>query len=217
MIEQIYVERSGRKFGPFSARQLKVLANAGKLRPTDTVWKEGMGKAVLAAKVKNLLPSLQTLSCPLDAVAAKATQAASSTASSDDLSISYLDGSAVADFAQAQPKERSETSDKNVPTVPGQEIPAVADQSVDRGAGLNAKPPVRPSEKPRMRRAVAGQGAVLVSQDGYRVHYRKKCSACGFEDNCRSTMLISTGITQSHFFCPKCRKNRPVQIKGTMQ
>lgn len=217
MIEQIYVERSGRKFGPFSATQLKALANAGKLRSTDTVWKEGMEKAVLAAKVKNLFPSLQTLSCPLDAVAAKATQAASSTASSNDQSISYLDGSAVAGFAPAQPKELAETSDKNVPTVLGQEIPTVADQSTDPNAGLNAKPPVRHSEKPRMRRAIAIQGAVLVGQDGYSVHYRKKCSACGLEDNCRSTMLIGTGITRSHFFCPKCRKSREVQIKGTMQ
>jgi formamidopyrimidine-DNA glycosylase len=68
-----------------------------------------------------------------------------------------------------------------------------------------------------MRRAIAGNGAVLISQDGYNVHYRKKCSQCGFEDTCRSTMLISIGTTRSHFFCPKCRKNREVQIQGCMQ
>jgi hypothetical protein len=217
MIEQIYVERSGRKFGPFSATQLKALARAGKLRPTDTVWKEGMEKAVLAAQLKNLFPSIPTLPCPVDAVAAKATQAASSTASSDDPSVSYLDGSAIADLAHTPPKELPETSGKNAPTVLCQEIPTVADQSADHNTSLNARPPVRHSEKPRMRRAVAVQGAVLASQDGYSVHYRKKCSACGFEDNCRSTMLISTGITRSHFFCPKCRKSREVQIQGTMQ
>lgn len=64
--------------------------------------------------------------------------------------------------------------------------------------------------------SVGVQGAVLVSQDGHSVHYRKICSKCGCEDNCRSTMLISTGITRSHFFCPKCRKSREVQIQGTV-
>jgi hypothetical protein len=217
MIEQIYVERSGRKFGPFSATQLKALAGAGKLRPTDTVWKEGMEKAVLAAKVRNLFPSMPTPPCPVDTVTAQATQADSSTASSDDPSVSYLDGSTVEGEAHAPPNKLPETSDKNAPTVLCQVIPTVAGQSADHKAGLNAKSPVRPSEKPRMRRAVAVQGAVLVSQDGYSVHYRKKCSQCGFEDNCRSSMLISTGITRSHFFCPKCRKSREVQIQGTMQ
>jgi hypothetical protein len=217
MIQQIYVERSGRKFGPFSANQLKALASAGRLLPTDTVWKEGMEKAVLAAKVKNLFLPIPTLPCPLDAAAVKATEAASSTASSDDPSVSYLDGSAVADFVYTSPNKLPETSDNNAPTVLCQVIPSVADQSVDHNAALKAKPPVRPSEKPRMRRAVAVQGAVLVGQDGYSVHYRKKCSQCGFEDNCRSTMLISTGVTRSHFFCPKCRKSKEVQIQGTMQ
>jgi hypothetical protein len=217
MIEQIYVERSGRKFGPFSATQLKALASAGKLLPTDTVWKEGMEKAVLAAKVMNLFLPIPTPPCPLEAVAAKATEATSSTPSSDGSSVSYLDGSAVADFAHAPPKELPEASKKNARTVPCQETPMVVDQSADHNAGLRAKPAVRPAEKPRMRRAVAVQGAVLVSQDGYSVHYRKKCSQCGFEDTCRSTMLISTGITRSHFFCPKCRKSREVQIQGTMQ
>jgi GYF domain 2 len=217
MIEQIYVEQRGRKYGPFSATQLRALASAGKLRPTDNVWKEGMEKAVLAAKVKNLFLSIQTPPCPLAVPVATSTEAASAPIASDASSLSYLDGSTVSVFTHAPPKELSETADKNAATVPCQEISSRTGQSAEHHTDLNTKPPVRHSEKPRMRRAVAVQGAVLVSQDGHSVHYRKVCSQCRSEDNCRSTMLISTGITRSHFFCPKCRKNREVLIQGTMQ
>jgi hypothetical protein len=113
MIDQFYVERSGKNHGPFSATQLKALASAGKLRPTDAVWKLGMVKAVLAANVKNLFPSLLTPLCPLAVPAAESTEAAPSPTSSDDSSLSYLDGSAVSVFAPSPPKELVETSDKN--------------------------------------------------------------------------------------------------------
>jgi hypothetical protein len=56
-----------------------------------------------------------------------------------------------------------------------------------------------------------------MSQDGVTVYYVKKCSECGFEDACRSNMLIGNGVTRAHFFCPKCRKNREVQIQGMAQ
>jgi hypothetical protein len=217
MIDQFYVERGGKKYGPFSATQLKALASTGKLRPTDAVWKQGKEKAVLAANVKNLFPAMQTPPCSLAVPAAKSTEAASSPISSDAASLSYLDGSAIPVFVPAPPKELAETSAKSTPTVPCQVIPTPTDQTAEQNADLNAKPPVRHAEKPRKRRAVAIQGAVLVSQDGHSVHYRKKCSQCGYEENCRSTMLISTGVTRSHFFCPKCRKNKDVQIQGTMQ
>jgi hypothetical protein len=113
MIDQFYVERSGKNYGPFSAIQLKTLASTGKLRPTDAVWKLGMVKAVLAANVKNLFPSMLTPPCPLAVPAAKSTEAASSPISSDAPALSYLDGSAVSVFVPAPPKERSETFDKN--------------------------------------------------------------------------------------------------------
>lgn len=77
--------------------------------------------------------------------------------------------------------------------------------------------PPRPPEPKRKRRAVAVKGVVLLSQDGVSVHYRKKCSECGFEDACRSTMLISTSTTRASFFCKKCCKTREVEIRGIMQ
>jgi hypothetical protein len=79
------------------------------------------------------------------------------------------------------------------------------------------KAPRPPPEPVRKRRAVAVKGAVILSQDGATVHYRKKCSQCGFEDRCRSSMPIGNGTTRAHFFCTQCRKGRDVQIQGIMQ
>jgi hypothetical protein len=44
------------KLGPFSARELRDLANCGLIHAADTIWKEGIEKGVLARKVKNLFP-----------------------------------------------------------------------------------------------------------------------------------------------------------------
>src|SRR5262249_34612094 len=64
-----YVGRGAGRFGPFSAAQLRQLAAAGRLRATDTVWKEGMKKGVLAARVKNLFPAPATEAPPPSASA----------------------------------------------------------------------------------------------------------------------------------------------------
>src|SRR5262249_53936274 len=79
------------------------------------------------------------------------------------------------------------------------------------------QPPPRPPEPARKRRAVAIKGAVVMSQDGYTVQYRNKGFQCGFEDACRSSMLIGNGVTRASFFCPSCRKIRVVLIQGMMQ
>jgi hypothetical protein len=229
MIDQFYVGREGKKFGPFSTSKLRALAAAGKLRPTDAIWKPGMDKAVRAAKVRNLFPLPKfPLSLP-DATAVEATQALSSPAPSGPPCVSslegagedritYLDGSVEAVRPLALAKEITEKADKSAPMalVP-QESPVLAAPASQEKAGLQVDLPSRQPLKPRKRIAVGLKGALVLSQDGYRVLYRKKCSQCGFEDTGRSTMLISTGTTRSHFFCPKCRKSREVQIQGTMQ
>src|SRR5207249_9160965 len=87
-------------------------------------------------------------------------------------------------------------------------------------AELPPEPPPaapKPPAPPRLvgkARAVAGKGAVIVGQDGTTVKYRKKCTACGFEDSCWHSMRITPGVTGSAFFCPKCKKRREVQIQG---
>lgn len=66
----------------------------------------------------------------------------------------------------------------------------------------------------RKRRAMAISGAVIVSQDGERVRFKKKCVRCGFEDSCKSVLRIMSGINNQVFFCPKCRKQVAVSIRG---
>jgi hypothetical protein len=186
----LFVGRGQRKFGPFSAVQLRALAASGQLHSTDAIWREGMAKAVLAARVKNLFP------VPLagDGAAAEAPQAPTAPVPS-------------AAPSPASPAAVLETGPAPAPTAQLPEIKALP----------KASPCALQPEQPRKRRATALRGAVLISQDGYTVSYRKKCSQCGFEDTCRNTLRIASGLNRSHFFCPKCRKARDVQIQGQVQ
>lgn len=64
------------------------------------------------------------------------------------------------------------------------------------------------------RRAVAGPGAIICGQDGKNVRYTKKCTTCGKQDRATTTALIVRGTMRSGFYCPKCRRRRPVEIQG---
>jgi len=44
------------QFGPVSSDELKRLAEAGKVRPTDQVWKEGMDDWMAASKMQGMFP-----------------------------------------------------------------------------------------------------------------------------------------------------------------
>ena len=59
MIDRLYLARGDRTCGPYSSAQLRGLAAAGQIRPTDSVWREGaIENSVDAGKVKNLFPAL---------------------------------------------------------------------------------------------------------------------------------------------------------------
>lgn len=76
-------------------------------------------------------------------------------------------------------------------------------------------PPARKLPPPpavRQRRVLSIKGGAVVSQDGGVVRYRKACLKCGHGDNSVTTAPIQCGTTRAHFFCPKCRKNQPVEI-----
>jgi hypothetical protein len=45
-----------KKLGPFSQLQLKEMAAAGTILPTDMVWLEGVVQGALASRIKNLFP-----------------------------------------------------------------------------------------------------------------------------------------------------------------
>jgi hypothetical protein len=66
----------------------------------------------------------------------------------------------------------------------------------------------------RRGRAVAGKGAVIVSQDGATVKYRMKCTTCGREDASWKSIPIPHGTARNGFFCQKCRKRRDAEIHG---
>ena len=72
--------------------------------------------------------------------------------------------------------------------------------------------PLAPAAKTA--RAVAGNGVVIVGQDGVTVKYRGKCSVCGREDASWKTIPIPRGVARVGFFCPKCRKRRDGDIHG---
>lgn len=64
--------------------------------------------------------------------------------------------------------------------------------------------------------AIGGTGVIIVGQDGTTVKFRKKCTTCGHEDTSWNTMKIMSGSTRVSFFCPKCRKNRAGEIRGSV-
>lgn len=166
-----------------------------------------MVQAVPAAKVKNLFPAPPLQPCPSDTAVAETTPAA-------------LAPTPIVNSSAVRAVDPPAASLEEVPAIPAKVVAAVppalpgattqtSEHKTSAKAGV--------ASRPRTRRATGIKGGVLLSQDGYHVHYRKKCSQCGSEETCRSTMLINIGTTRSHYFCPKCRKNREVQIHGCMQ
>jgi hypothetical protein len=55
MSENWYIARGEQQLGPFTVFELKEMGMAGKVEPTDSVWKEGMANRVPATRVKGLL------------------------------------------------------------------------------------------------------------------------------------------------------------------
>jgi len=66
----------------------------------------------------------------------------------------------------------------------------------------------------KKRRVTGSRGAIIQSQDGKDVRFRKKCVKCGTEDRVKSTMLLRPGTTRTTFYCPNCRKLQPVEISA---
>ncbi len=54
MASQWVYTQEGKQYGPVSSSQLKALADSGKLKPFDLVWKEGMSQWVAGSKIQNL-------------------------------------------------------------------------------------------------------------------------------------------------------------------
>jgi hypothetical protein len=96
--------------------------------------------------------------------------------------------------------------------------PAAAPAILCEEKPIPAKDPEKPKPPGHVRkgRAIGGTGIIIVGQDGTTVKFRKKCMTCGHEDSSWNTMKIMNGSTRVNFFCPKCRKNRSGEIRGSM-
>ncbi|MEI8071905.1 MAG: DUF4339 domain-containing protein [Planctomycetota bacterium] len=56
MADQWHVGKNGQTTGPFLTGQLKEMAAAGQVAPSDLLWKAGMEKWVPCSSVKGLFP-----------------------------------------------------------------------------------------------------------------------------------------------------------------
>jgi hypothetical protein len=217
MADQWYYARGGNKLGPFSARLFKDLADAGRILPTDTVWKEGIEKGVSAARVKNLLPRApapcpEDLSAPAPSLSPPPTEA--------QVEAPLVEAGAKTLPAKPAPAvaalPASAKEDQSAQKISPGLSPEDGDQALDEEMAPIPAPPRAQLNQPKKGRAVAAKGAVLISQDGQTVQYRKKCCKCGHEDASKNRMPIRHGLTRATFFCPKCRKLGPVEIQGMM-
>jgi GYF domain 2 len=182
MADQWYYAVDGVRTGPCTTQELRQRAAAGRILPTDMIWKEGVVEGALAKNVKNLLPA---------SVAKAAT--------------------VPADATPPGPIAPEPVSDQ-----PSSEMQPP--QAEDAQLQPENRPGRRPQpEQQKKGTATAGKGAVIFSQDGIRVNYKKKCTVCGHEDPGRHSMLIRQGWVRTNYYCPKCRKPRTVEILGAMR
>ena len=197
-VDAWFYGHDGTRLGPFSSRQLKDLADLGTIERTDTVWKQGVEQGVPAARVKNLFliavvqaPDLPDLPAVVAIVAS--------------LPVAAVPPGPTAS-AKIQPAPMPTTKLIIAAATAATAAPAVP-------AARHARPvPAKP--KPKQGRAVALKGADIVSQDGVKARYRRKCT-CGLKDQAVQTIVISNKTTNTFYFCPKCRKSRPVSIQCT--
>jgi hypothetical protein len=243
MADEWYFGWGAHRFGPFSEGQLIELAQRGRILRSDTVWKGGIERGIVAEKVGNLFSTM-----PAETPAAETKKLETPTAMRDQLDKVGVSprvlttGSNFSKWLALSDDEKLvagkyEISDslalKPIPGMDDSPLPnsKAASATEDNGASANDWAHATTLESvsrqvsvtdrldsdpksARQKRAVALKGAIIANQDGETVQYRKKCTRCGFEDPSRTSRPIRTGIHRDRFFCPKCRKNGEVEIQG---
>lgn len=235
MADEWYFGWGAHRFGPFSESQLIELAQNGRVHRSDTVWKIGIAKGILAEKVGNLFPPV-----PLETPSSEMQELATSTriaapmntvampAALPTTASSFNKWLALTGEEKIAAGEHQVPDDLTLKAIPGLDdsptpISPATSRSED-GHAAESKSTSRPGaatdrsngepKPPKQKRAVALKGAVIANQDGDNVQYRKKCLRCGFENPSRTSRPIRTGIHRERFFCPKCRKTGEVEIQG---
>jgi GYF domain 2 len=236
MAVQWFYGVSQAKLGPFSARQLKELSVLGRLKPTDMVWKEGVTNGLPAGDIRGLFSSIQA-----DAVViTTADLPVPSAVLEHVLVLPFETASPVAPAKPAAEVIREDLGLKSMPdgreleaepvnSIPGLQFPdapiaAEVEPAPTNSAPTHLEPKVlvapaaeRPRAKPpavKVKRAIVECGAIIVSQDGERVRFRKKCVRCSFEESCNTVMRLMPGLNRQSFFCPKCRKLAEIMIRA---
>lgn len=115
-----------------------------------------------------------------------------------DTPVSSADSSAPAALAEEKPAESAAESAIKTPEQLAEERRKAAS--------------ARAATETRKRHVTASKGAIITSQDGKEVRFRKKCIKCGTEDRGKSMMPLRPGTTRTSFFCPNCRRLHPVEI-----
>jgi GYF domain 2 len=179
------------KSGPFSGRQLREIADAGNIVPTDTIWKEGVEKGMLAGKVKNLFPLALNEAAP--AVSAQV----QSIPEEEENKVEEIKLEQTTTSGSPEPEPLPD----NVGLQPLWEAQATAEKQ-------------KAPQHVKKGRAVAGKGAIICGQDGVTVKYMKKCIVCSHQSTTFTTVKIVNGAMNSTFFCPKCRRLRNVELSG---
>jgi hypothetical protein len=231
MADQWYFARNNQSRGPFSATELQALAASGQIRAADTVWKEGMEKGVLAAKVKHLFAVVQP--SPTVAPAKEVFPTASSSAAPAQSPVRPVEEPPPATPFEAMttPAEGPLDFPDDPALLPLDDVPwsvgvaaaqaalaARQRESASSEAPAAAEKPAaridprRPEPEVRQKRVTTVKGGTLVNQDGVRVKYRKKCIRCGHDDTCVSSAVIQLGCVRVNFYCPRCRKSQQTEI-----
>ena len=55
----------------------------------------------------------------------------------------------------------------------------------------------------------------MMGQDGTNVRFKKQCTTCQHVDSSSISMKITQGTMRAGFFCPKCKKRREVELRGS--
>jgi hypothetical protein len=227
MADQWYLARDGKEFGPYSGAHVLKLAELGRIQPTDLVRKEGMVQGVPAARLKRLFPdasaepaaSAEPFATPLPEAARMPPSPALLVGDSGPTPIVNRSPEATPDPSSGSLTLRPITGDVDLPAEE-RPAPALAPEPEARpapGTGGKSQTKASPNAtkpKTHQRRAVVISGAIIVSQDGVAVKFRRKCPKCGHEESVRTSMIIAVGQMRSGFFCPKCRRRFEATLQG---
>jgi GYF domain 2 len=224
------------KLGPFTAKQLRELKVLGRLKATDMVWKEGVKNGLAAGEIRGLFESMpanavvmETADLPIPA--AVPTEAAVVPAATEipvaaqqqvpEIIPEPLESKALEDDRESTLRAADTLLALQNTPVPieteREPPPAETCETVSKPKDLVTPASDQPRAKPapvKMRRATVECGAIIISQDGDRVRFRKKCVRCGFEESCNSVMRLMPGVNRQLFFCPKCRKQVGIAIRA---